>query len=100
MQNFKKIQNIQENAFTEAIAKVIQGHRVRLGISRDSLAFQVGLHKNTLYGIEVGYKRKDAPFRHQQISLLNFVHLASFCNTDPGTFLNEVIKCALEIQDE
>jgi hypothetical protein len=48
---------------------------------------------------KVGYKRKDAPFRHQQISLLNFVHLASFCNTDPGAFLNEVIKCALEIQE-
>jgi len=100
MQDFrKKLEYIREDSFTMAMAKVIKRHRIRLGISRDHLAFQLGLHKNTLYGIEVGYKRKNAPFRHQQISMLNFVHLASCYKTDPGDLLNEIIGCALELQE-
>ena len=73
-----------------------------MGISRDELAKQLDLHKNTLYYIEVGTKRGDYPFRRQQISLYHFSRMAYYFGLTPSEMLGEVFarinavgKCVL-----
>lgn len=75
----------------EAVARVIKRYRKKMGISRDQLAFHLTLHKNTLYGVEVGVKRKSGSFGHTQLTLPNFVRIARFFDITPGIFLEEVL---------
>ena len=64
--DLQNLQKIEDDRFAEALAKVLRRHRKARGITRDGLAFQLGLHKNTLYGVEVGIKRKSGHFSHTQ----------------------------------
>lgn len=48
--------------------------------------------------VSLTIERMYAPFRHRQISPLNFIRLVLACKEDPGSFLDEVIKCAFKIQ--
>lgn len=83
---------LDEDRFTEAMAKVIQRHRAAIGISRDRLAFELNLHKNTLYGVEVGVMRKSGNFGRTQLTMLNFIHMAAFFKIDPGELLKEILE--------
>lgn len=82
---------IEDDRFAEALAKVVKRHRKARGITRDGLAFQLGLHKNTLYGVEVGIKRKSGHFSHTQLTMVNFIRLAAFFGYQPGEFLQDVL---------
>lgn len=91
--------DIDENSLAEAVARVIKRYRKKAGISRDQLAFHLTLHKNTLYGVEVGVKRKSGNFGHTQLTLPNFVKIAKFFNMAPGDFLEEVLDEATTKND-
>ena len=75
----------------EAVATVIKKYRKERHLSRDQMAFQLSLHKNTLYGVEVGIKRKSGSFGHTQLTLPNFIRIARFFGQEPGHFLDEVL---------
>ena len=75
----------------EAVATVIKKYRKERHLSRDQMAFQLSLHKNTLYGVEVGIKRKSGSFGHTQLTLPNFIRIARFFGQEPGHFLEEVL---------
>lgn len=83
--------DIDDSCLAEAVARVIKRYRKKMGISRDQLAFHLTLHKNTLYGVEVGVKRKSGSFGHTQLTLPNFVRIARFFDITPGIFLEEVL---------
>lgn len=89
--DLQNLQKIEDDRFSEALAKVLRRHRKARGITRDGLAFQLGLHKNTLYGVEVGIKRKSGHFSHTQLTMANFIRLAAFFGYQPGEFLQEVL---------
>ena len=75
---FPDLQQIDDDRFAAALAKVIRKYRKIKGISRDGLAFQLNLHKNTLYGVETGIKRKSGHFSHTQLTMVNFIKMAAF----------------------
>jgi len=83
--------NMEDDRFAAALAKVVKKYRKAKGISRDGLAFQLNLHKNTLYGVEVGVKRKSGHFSHTQLTMVNFVRMAAFFGKQPGEMLQEVL---------
>lgn len=89
--DLQNLQKMEDDRFAEALAKVLRRHRKARGITRDGLAFQLGLHKNTLYGVEVGIKRKSGSFGHTQLTLPNFIRIARFFGQEPGHFLDEVL---------
>ena len=89
--DLQNMQKMEDDRFAEALAKVLRRHRKARGITRDGLAFQLGLHKNTLYGVEVGIKRKSGHFSHTQLTMANFIRLAAFFGYQPGEFLQEVL---------
>lgn len=88
---FPDLQQIDDDRFAAALAKVIRKYRKIKGISRDGLAFQLNLHKNTLYGVETGIKRKSGHFSHTQLTMVNFIKMAAFFGKQPGDFLQEVL---------
>src|SRR5574344_1017332 len=92
--DFNKLADLDEAALTLALSKIIKRYRAKRGLSRDQLAFMLNLHKNTLYGIEVGIKHKSGRFARQQITMLNFIHLAAFFKMEIGELLNEILELA------
>ncbi len=83
---------VEDSLLAEAVATVIKRYRKERHLSRDQMAFQLSLHKNTLYGVEVGVKRKSGSFGHTQLTLPNFVRIARFFGQKPGHFLDEVLS--------
>ena len=81
----------EDSLLAEAVATVIKKYRKERHLSRDQMAFQLSLHKNTLYGVEVGIKRKSGSFGHTQLTLPNFIRIARFLGQEPGHFLEEVL---------
>ncbi len=82
---------MEDSILAEAVATVIKKYRRERNLSRDQMAVQLSLHKNTLYGVEVGVKRKSGTFGHTQLTLPNFIRIAQFFKQNPGQFLEEVL---------
>ena len=82
---------LNEDKLATATANVIKRYRAQRGLSRDRLAFEIHLHKHTLYGVEVGVKRKSGRFSKTQLTLSNFIKISSFFQVPPGDFLQEVL---------
>lgn len=92
--------NMEDDRFAAALAKIVRKYRNIRSISRDGLAYQLNLHKNTLYGVEIGIKRKSGHFSHTQLTMVNFVKMAAFFGKQPGELLQEVLLEVQKIVDD
>ena len=86
------LNKLDDDRLADAVGRVIIRRRKARGITRDGLAYSAGLHINTLYGVEVGIKRKSGHRSHTRLTMASFIRVAYVLGCTPGTLLQDAIS--------